>query len=131
MIIAAFGAPAGAQPSPAAQISNLATGRCLDTNDSGEVYTSACDGRKTQQWQVSGPIVRNAYTDECLANLESSNGVRTGPCDGSGSQNWLINGRVIHNLLTHRCLETNDSGAVYTMAHNTWDYQNWRFTPVS
>lgn len=75
---------------------NWATGRCLDSNDAGQVYTLPCNGGLYQLWKhvpspsASGYIhLVNSKTGRCLDTDGAGVGhLYTLPCNGYANQNW-------------------------------------------
>jgi Ricin-type beta-trefoil lectin domain-like len=72
---------------------DVATGRCLDSNTEGEVYTLGCNGGSFQKWIV----VHTDYGTVTLRNLatgfmlDSGPGgdVYTLPANGGSYQKWI------------------------------------------
>jgi hypothetical protein len=105
------------------EFGSQATGRCLDSNAAGHVYTNPCDGNnKYQWWDVSTAlpgryVLRNQATGRCLdSNTKGS--VYTSPCDNNNTyENWTLNrdsATTIESSQTHRCLDSNKAGSAYT-----------------
>jgi len=126
------------------RFTNYQTGRCLDSDHSGAVFTSPCDGSIYQAFAVlytpystgpggkySGGIsYMDPQTNRCLdSNVEGQ--AYTLPCSWDNTfQNWSRGGRgpadTVQNYQTRRCLDSNQQGQVYTLPcdwNNT--FQNW------
>ncbi len=71
-------------------IRNIQTGRCLDSNDRGEVYMLACNGGKYQDWyDISHHRLQNGATGRCLEYARQGASVFTQPCNTTNAwQGW-------------------------------------------
>jgi len=79
------------QPSPIS-ISDGQTGRCLDSNYAGNLYTNPCQapGNTYQTWWPAGQALFDGATGRCLDSNYAGNAY-TLPCNGGPFQLWLIN----------------------------------------
>ena len=116
-------------------IRNWATGRCLDGNHAGDLYTSPCQfGNYYQQWAYSvfragtPPIYafRNTQTLRCIT------GSRTSPCSRITEQDVQRTGTKYKFRMIKRnknvCVDSNAQGQVYLLPCQAGnDYQSWRF----
>lgn len=148
-LTAAFSAPASATSWYGAYtLKSKATGRCLDSNYSGDTYALPCNGGKYQSWFLDSESASNlgfedSQTTLCLVadgytgSLVSTS---TGPCAttlGSwiGIQNsdgtWTFKSFLSGTL----CLDSNTNGngnnvgAVYADTCNGGNYQHFYVTP--
>ncbi|MDX3381823.1 ricin-type beta-trefoil lectin domain protein [Streptomyces niveiscabiei] len=122
---------------------NWETGRCLDADDTGSIYTLPCQqGNAYQTWQ---PIyvrhdtydvvqVKNKATGRCL-HVNAHGALTTYWCDESGNPNW--NQRFaakgsgwdrieLTNVLFNTCVDSNHAGAAYVTGCNGGGYQKWK-----
>ncbi|MFD6566744.1 ricin-type beta-trefoil lectin domain protein [Micromonospora profundi] len=138
--------PANAEPTTG-QLKNKATGRCLDSNSQGDVYTLPCNGGRYQRWNYtryysdSTPYwdfkLKNDATGRCLdGNAQGE--VYTRPCQSWNEyQSWhgpVFNSshRYIDSQKTKRNLDSNAAGNVYTNPRtDNNDYQQWVFCSCS
>jgi serine/threonine-protein kinase len=112
---------------------NVATGLCLHSNASPNVYTQSCNGGNYQKWLVtlvgSNRTLKNVATGLCLESNASRN-VYTQSCNGSSYQKWTaIRGSsyiTLKNIASGLCLESNALRDVYTQSCNGGSYQKWR-----
>ncbi|MGW0949269.1 RICIN domain-containing protein [Streptomyces sp. NPDC002623] len=121
------------------------TGRCLDSNASGQVYTLPCQqGNNYQTWKIiyrytdghDRVSIMNVATGLCLAaepkDLYQANGhnIFTGDylkyCGWARA--WEGAGTSWDNvqLINGWCLDSNYAGDVYTTPCGDNDYQHWR-----
>ena len=78
---------------------DVATGRCLDSNAAGNLYTSPCQapGNQYQDWfagflpptSMSHAALFDLQTQRCLDSNAHGNAY-TLPCNGGNFQNWVI-----------------------------------------
>ncbi|MEV0135577.1 hypothetical protein AB0H83_44890 [Dactylosporangium sp. NPDC050688] len=143
--------PAQAYPPNAGIIRNWETGRCLDSDWNGNVYTLPCNGGNFQNWYINviidrcgygschvGSLLINAETGRCIVSWGAPAYVQT-TSDWSDcwirnqSQNWdtpTSNNYVVTRFKWYPdpnfCLDSNYAGDVYTMSCNGGGFQNWR-----
>jgi hypothetical protein len=115
---------------------DFATGRMLDSNSSGAVYTLPANGGDYQKWIP----IRTSYgtynlldyaTFRCL-DSNTSGSVYTLPCNGGSFQKWIeidsaYGSIVFEDLATGFVLDSNTSGSVYTLPWNGGFFQKWFF----
>lgn len=133
--------PANAIPPNPGIIRNWATGKCLDSNFAGQVYTLPCNGGGFQRWTIeyySGDQwrIRNTTTALCLDG-NNNGAVYTRPCqDPNAWQKWIPTSfqgiplwsvvRFGHATNSSWCLDSNTGGSVYTLPCNGGGFQDWR-----
>ncbi|CAL9329817.1 RICIN domain-containing protein [Streptomyces sp. enrichment culture] len=118
---------------------NEQTGRCLDSNSTGEVYTSPCGkANPYQQWIPSWDgayawQLKNVQTQMCLGGVSEA-AVRTMPCTKMyGPLQWKLRTDRATNALVNQAwpnvLDSNSKGNVYLKAASDSNrYQSWIFS---
>jgi len=122
---------------------NWETGRCLDADNSGSIYTLPCQsGNAYQTWQpvylrhtsADEVQIRNKATGRCL-HVNGNGALTTYWCDDSGNpsfnQRFLANGSSwdnveLKNSLFGSCVDSNRDGAAYANGCNGGGYQKWK-----
>ncbi|MFI5987263.1 RICIN domain-containing protein [Streptomyces sp. NPDC051555] len=115
---------------------NVQTGRCLDSNPSGKVYTSPCADKYNfyRQWQrtvVNGKIrLKNMATNRCLTLNDSwSEIVRTDPCGIDDNELWWelrVNGTTRIVNPDSKALDSDKKGNAYAKDYGADNpYQQW------
>ncbi|MFG2617543.1 RICIN domain-containing protein [Streptomyces sp. NPDC048507] len=131
--------PAVANPDPGfpQNIRNEQTGRCLDSDQAGKVYTNPCTANNPYQQWISVNLgtdyyfsFKNVATGKCLTGV-SEDTVRTMSCaEGSyRPQRWgtFNNGRS-NQLWNANALDSDDKGNVYLKESTPNNrYQSWLY----
>jgi hypothetical protein len=123
-------------------LTDVATALCLDSNDTGAVYTLRCNGGNYQQWllkPVTGYTTEYNIIDAQTARCLDSNGsgqIYTLPCNGGNYQNWNMTPASstpdqFQDVATQFCLDSNTSGQAYTLSCNGGNYQHWQHRDAS
>jgi len=128
------------------------TGRCLDSNANGNVYTTwpcQAPGNHYQDWIPTiypvntgvGNLFTVSYRDyatgRCLDSNYAGNVYTTWPCQAPGNtyQLWFAtayNNPALFGIgtdadwQTARCLDSNANGNAYTLLCNGGNFQNWQ-----
>ncbi|MDX2678969.1 RICIN domain-containing protein [Streptomyces sp. NY05-11A] len=125
---------------------NWETGRCLDSNWDGQVYTNPCDqGNDYQTWTVvykshsayDNVQIVNKATQRCLyTNDYPALVLATVPCEGvpagqtpGKGQLWAAVGSGWDNVQlvgAEGCLDSNRGGSAYVQGCNGGNYQHWK-----
>ncbi|MFI6071943.1 RICIN domain-containing protein [Actinoplanes sp. NPDC051343] len=125
--VTVFGLSGPAQAATNHRWRDVATQRCLDSNTSGQVYTSGCNSGNFQVWtsaDVSSPRLRDYATQLCLdSNTEGR--VYTLNCNAGNFQHWQHIGQQWINVATGKCLDSNTDGKVYALECNGGAFQRW------
>jgi serine/threonine-protein kinase len=141
VVSAALILPAQAGPAQGTIIRNWETGRCLDSNWAGQVYTLGCNGGDYQGWRIEYVGQRevfvyhivNVKTGRCL-DTAAAGYVQTTPCEGHKEyQLWHAAGTDGMRKIELRqysfrgsCLDSNRAGSVYKLRCNGGGFQLWR-----
>ncbi|QNP68350.1 RICIN domain-containing protein [Streptomyces roseirectus] len=122
---------------------NWETGRCLDADNEGSIYTLPCQqGNAYQTWQpifvqhTSYDVVqlKNKATGKCL-HVNGGGALTTYWCDESGvpssNQRFAAKGSSwnqieLVNDLFRSCVDSNYAGAAYANGCNGGGYQKWK-----
>jgi hypothetical protein len=118
-------------------IADAATGRCLDSNDAGHVYTQPCNGGNYQNWDQiyqsnQTYILEDMQTGLCLGSFGNSDIMaKCGTVSGDSDYRWFMvggdYGTVYQNEGFSSVLDSNAAGQVYPNFY--WSvanlYQNW------
>ena len=133
---------------------NWETGRCLDSNGAGKVYTSPCgNGNRYQSWRrfryQSRPplqsatlyVFQNVATGLCLDYWAGGRGLYTSRCRNPSRNNnhyqmWKMTGNTTvaryHHVASaayrsqRLCLDSDRKGSAYVIGCNGGGFQNWR-----
>ncbi|WFE23942.1 MULTISPECIES: ricin-type beta-trefoil lectin domain protein [unclassified Solwaraspora] len=142
--VVAAQAPAQAVPGQN-YLRNWSTGRCLDANDRGQMYTLPCSMPVgSNRYQLWRPIDQGSWDGHDLVMLQhvktgycvqvnTGGGAGLSECNSAKSTQWeVVGGRdwykvALKNRFSDLCLDGNSQGAVYgygCIAGN--GYQQWR-----
>lgn len=152
MVMAAMSAAAcvfAVLPSPAQAgetellLKNRATGRCLDSNSQGAVYTLPCQkGNGYQTWIMNGTFneqasFRNQATGKCLdmwfdgsrpvltvGECRSFNNFRPTPSAEPGKFLVEISAQFLE-MRERVCVDSDHEGHAYALECNSGGYQKW------
>lgn len=131
---------------------NWETGRCLDSNSPGAVYTNPCQqGNDYQKWQVyrvergdyDHVVLMNQATRNCLYIPDDlGSGVSAVGCGpiidipvkpqihwravGTSWNQVQFTGVDPANVNWYRCLDSNRNGSAYVQACNGGGFQKWK-----
>lgn len=135
-------APAQADYVGTNYLRNWATGRCLETNQSGQVYTNPCTlpvgSNPNQSWTPRRVghdghdvvLLVNVATDRCLMNVDVL--IAHLGCSSANLPNyaWGAKGtwyQVVFENEAGGCLDSNHAGQAYMHGCNGGGFQKWRF----
>jgi hypothetical protein len=112
---------ASAQAGSAGTVQSQVTGRCLDGNREGEIYTKDCNNGSYQSWNIyqngSNWVLKSNGTALCL-DSNNERKVYATPCKNDNPyQRWVFSsseGGKYKNEATGLCLDSNNMGDVYT-----------------
>lgn len=117
-------------------IVNIATGKYLDSNTSGNVYALHGNGGHFQLWDIAwfdrGVVSFRNYATDLTLDSNGNGDVYALTKNGGNYQKWQIqyenNGNFrLRNEATGRYLDSNGDGKVYTLPGNGGNFQLWRF----
>jgi hypothetical protein len=111
--------PVNDQPAapPGVQISNTASGRCVDvpgfsTTAGTQLDQWDCNGGGNQTWDLTSTHELSVYGDMCMqagtSTSVSGSGVVIESCTGSAAQQWTVNadGSIVSSAESTLCLDT-------------------------
>ena len=110
-----------------------ATGRLLDSNASGNVYTNEPNGGTFQQWILyAGPNGNIFMQDVATGLFLDGNGtnVYTNSFNGGTFQQWVMQNNggfafILKHVESGQLLDSNANGNVYFNPANGGNFQNW------
>ena len=122
---------ANAQPPNTFRWIDYQTGRCLDSNYNGDVYTLPCNGGPYQQWWLGPDFELCDYqTGRCIE--AQGQDIHAYFPSGDPSQWWYFDKgvgvpvyQVRNQQYTALCLDSNYNGNVYALGCNGGPYQAW------
>jgi len=97
----------------ARKFENYMTGRGLDSDHGGRVYSLDCNSSPHQKWEwQSDETIVNVATGKCLDGYGHT--INALPCNGRAYQKWLRGGLLeIINKETGWCLESRRNGNIF------------------
>ena len=138
VLLGALGATAPASASSTFSLHNVATGRCLDSNNAGSAYILPCNGGNYQNWHYLGSYFSGAYllvdaeTGRCLT-ITGSTTIGTTSCNSNdGYEAWYpvsVNGHTRYDnvVFSSDALDANNT-SVYYGAVNGGNFQLWNLS---
>ncbi|MFI7083095.1 RICIN domain-containing protein [Streptomyces anulatus] len=115
LLVGLASAPASAA-APIGTFKQSSTGRCLDSNTAGEVYTRACNNGNYQKWELyPGAVLKNVATGRCL-DSNAAGKVYTLACNTGDYQRWKGEAGQLQNRATSKCLDATSSGGAFAVS---------------
>jgi Ricin-type beta-trefoil lectin domain len=117
------------------EIHNPLYNTCLDSDNSGNVYTNPCNHGAYQKWSLTassgGYEIQDLQTGRCLDHPPTGGGVITNSCDGGLQRTWTLNNNIKNKYSPACVLALSASSRVSFGSCSDGSVTTWNLNPSS